>query len=144
MAPGPRPPAVRQGTYEFYEKLVRLFIAPAIGHIMLDRLAPLDLEHLYSSLASKPGRNGPIVPKTIKHVHGVLRTALRRAVKWQLIKSSPAEAVDPPQVGRREMTVWSPAQVTRFLEVARGHRLYAAFLLAVGAGLRRGEILELR
>lgn len=136
--------AVRQSTYEFYEKLVRLFIVPSIGHIMLDRLTPLDLQHFYTSLASRPGRNGPIAPKTIKHVHGVLRTALRRAVKWQLIKSSPAEAVDPPRAARREMTVWTPDQVARFLEVAREHRLYAAFLLAVGAGLRRGEILGLR
>ncbi len=57
---------------------------------------------------------------------------------------SPAEDVDPPKITRRPPTVWNTDEVARFLKAAQGDRYYAAYLLAVGAGLRRGEILGLR
>ncbi|MDI7276416.1 MAG: site-specific integrase [Anaerolineae bacterium] len=47
-------------------------------------------------------------------------------------------------MGRKEVAVWTAEQAVQFLRLARDHRLYAAFLLALAAGLRRREILGLR
>lgn len=40
--------------------------------------------------------------------------------------------------------MWTPAQMAVFLEVARKSTFYPLFVLAVGSGLRRGELLGLR
>ena len=42
------------------------------------------------------------------------------------------------------MQVWSPDQLRAFLNHVQADRLYAAWLLAVTTGMRRGEILGLR
>ena len=42
------------------------------------------------------------------------------------------------------MQVWSPDQLRAFLNHVQVDRLYAAWLLAVTTGMRRGEILGLR
>ncbi len=42
------------------------------------------------------------------------------------------------------MKVWNAEQVQHFLSVAKGHRYYTAFLLALTTGMRVGEILGLQ
>lgn len=44
----------------------------------------------------------------------------------------------------RELKPWDLEETTTFLEAARKDPLYAAFVLAVALGLRRGEVLGLR
>lgn len=43
-----------------------------------------------------------------------------------------------------QMQVWNPDQVERFLNVARHHRLYPLFALALSTGMRKGELLALQ
>jgi integrase len=50
----------------------------------------------------------------------------------------------PFRVEPRPDVTWSNDEVLLFLSVARAHRLYAAFYLALSTGMRRGEILGLR
>src|SRR5205814_5367946 len=42
-----------------------------------------------------------------------------------------------------EMKVWTPEQLRVFVEQTRSHRLFAAWLLMVTTGMRRGEVLGL-
>lgn len=131
--------AVRQTTYDFYEQLIRVHIVPALGNKPLAKLRPLDVQTFYAAKLQEG-----LSPKTVKHIHGLLREAYRHAVQWQLVAKSPIDAVVPPSVPTKPPLVWTPEQAAAFLEVARSHRLYAAFLLAVATGMRRGEILGLR
>ena len=39
--------------------------------------------------------------------------------------------------------IWTPAQLARFLEYAKGHRLSAFYYLTAFVGARRGELLNL-
>ena len=52
--------------------------------------------------------------------------------------------VEPPRVKQREISPWSLKETLLFLEAARRDPLYAAFVLAVCMGLRRGELVGLR
>jgi integrase len=70
-------------------------------------------------------------------------TALKQAVRWQVIPRNPVEAVDKLKEQPRDMQIWAPTEAARFLDSIRGHRLYAAFYLAMSTGLRRGEVLGL-
>ena len=40
--------------------------------------------------------------------------------------------------------MWTPQQARTFLKTAEQHRLYAAFYLALGTGMRHGEVLGIR
>lgn len=127
-----------------YETLIRVHIAPVLGHIPLEKLSPLDLQEFYAEKRDAPradGKPGKLSANTVKHIHDVLPSALKWAVKWQLIARNPAEGVEPPKVEKKEPPVWTAEEAAKFLDIAREHRLYAAFLLAIGAGLRRGEYL---
>jgi integrase len=74
----------------------------------------------------------------------VLISAMKQAVKWQLVPRNPIEAVSAYQETRRELSLWTPQDAARFLDTARSHRLYALFYLGMATGLRRGELLGLR
>ncbi len=55
-----------------------------------------------------------------------------------------AEAVDPPRFDRKEMLVLNPVGVAQLLQAAQGTELTAIVAVAIGTGLRRGELLALR
>jgi integrase len=52
--------------------------------------------------------------------------------------------VKPPQICREEINPLTPEQVKALLEVARGDRLEALYVLAIHTGLRQGELLGLK
>ncbi len=74
----------------------------------------------------------------------MLRTALTAATREELVTRNVASLVEAPKVVSRETTPWSLDETLTFLEEARRDPLYAAFVLAIAMGLRRGEVLGLR
>lgn len=89
---------------------------------------------------AKPRR--PLAAATVVQIHGVLRKALRDALKWGYV----ATLAEPPSNAsvkagcRRAIHVWSPQQLASFLAATRDHWLYALWLPAATTGLRRGEL----
>ncbi len=73
-----------------------------------------------------------------------LHTALEDAVRMQLLMRNPVAATKPLKAVLEEVALWTPAQMGVFIDVARSSPLYALFTLAIGSGLRRGELLGLR
>jgi len=55
-----------------------------------------------------------------------------------------ASLVEPPRPPSRELSPWTLDETLTFLAAARRDPLYAAFVLAITMGLRRGEIVGLR
>ncbi|MFC4245035.1 tyrosine-type recombinase/integrase [Gryllotalpicola reticulitermitis] len=81
---------------------------------------------------------------TIRRIVAVVQGSLRAAGKDNLNDHAPGVGLDLPQAERKEMEVWEPAQVGKFLDTAAQHRLGALFELAIFTGMRRGELLGLR
>jgi integrase len=129
---------VKPRTVELYQENADRYVIPRIGMIRLDKLSPLKVQEMMNDIAEKVGPNAANKARTM------LRAALGQAVRWQLIPRNVCEAVEPLKETPREMTIWQPDEVIRFLGVARAHRLYAAFYLALLTGMRRGEVLGLR
>lgn len=139
-------PNVRPTTYAMYEMLIRVHVIPALGSIPMAKLRPLDVQKFYAEKLNSPradGQPGTLSPKTVKHIHEVLRVAFHSAVQWQLIEKSPIDAVEAPRVPDRPPLVWTQEQCMEFLNVASEHRLFAAFFLLLTTGMRRGEVLGL-
>jgi integrase len=121
----------------FYRETVARHIAPRLGHYRLNKLTPLAVETALGSIAES------VSPNTANQVRTTLHAALRQAVRWQLIPRNPVEATERLKVAPAQHHLWTPAQAAHFLNVAAGHRLYAAFYLLLFTGLRCGELLGL-
>jgi integrase len=139
-------------TFERYSEIVKKHLVPALGSVPLCQLKPLHIQGYYSqALQSGRAQRGKkktaprgLSAQTVLHHHRVLREALGRAVKWQLLIRNPADAVEPPKPPRREMHALNEAETAWLLEVVKGTRFYLPVLLAVTSGMRRGEFLGLR
>ena len=84
-------------------------------------------------------------PRTIKDVRTVLRSALQSAVHQELIDRNVAQLVQIPKQRKRKLVPWTSDEARRFLESARSSSdpLYAAYVLVLVLGLRKGEVLGL-
>lgn len=130
---------VRKKTLLQYGQIVNGHINPILGMIKLVDLRPDTIEEFYR-LEKERG----VGFRTINLTHSVLRCALNKALKEEIIYRNPCDAVDKPKVARHEMNVLDEFQVRRLLSSARGTRLEVLLQIAVTTGLREGEILGLK
>ena len=131
-------PSVRAKTFQTYSYLIRLHIVPTLGRTRLARLEPQRLQQLYKDLSQH------LSPMSVRHVHSVLRRALRDAVRWGAVPRNVTGLVTPPRAAATEMKTLSPEQARRLLDVARNDRLGALYMVALSTGMRQGELLALR
>lgn len=105
-------------------------------------LRPLDLERMYSRLLAGGGKKGqPLSAQTVRHVHAVLRKALRDARRWRKLPSAATDDVDPPRVERKTPVVSTAADLSALLAAFDDPDLAAIIELAALTGMRRQEIL---
>ncbi len=130
---------VRDATWERYRQLVELYLTPILGGVGLARLTPLHVEQCYADM----GRRG--ASAWTRRIGGVvLSAALKHAVRLGLIPANPAAGVAKARPIAREMLFLTGRQARLLLDAARPHRLHALFALAVGTGMRQGELLALQ
>jgi len=60
-----------------------------------------------------------------------------------MLSSNPCQFVKPPRPEKKEMKVWDEETVQDFLAESRGENIYIAIALALGTGMREGEICAL-
>lgn len=142
---------VKDTTWLIYENLIRKHINPELGGVRLQLLKTRDIQKLYNEKMKGgrcDGKPGGLSPKTIKHMHQVIRGALDQAVKEGYIANNVADAAKTPRLVNKEMKTFNIEQVREFLEFTKNNkrynRYYAAYFLEIYTGLRRGEILGLR
>jgi integrase len=74
----------------------------------------------------------------------VLRVALNRAVKLQLVQRNVLLLADPPKVTTAEIYPLTPEQAASLLAAAQGNRHEHLYAMLVATGLRLGEAQALR
>lgn len=133
-----------------YENRIYNHIIPEIGKIPLNKLSQSDLQQFYAKektdgrkLHAKTYGKG-LSDRTIRGIHANCRTALQRAVQEGLIRTNPAVGCKLPPKKAREMQVLTQNEIIRFLHQAKEEGYYELFLLELGTGMRRGEILALK
>jgi integrase len=128
----------KKTTYAKYETHVRRYLIPHVGSKRLETLGAADVRRMLTAVTAQASA------ATAKESHRDLRSALSAACREELISRNVVKLVPAPRVQSRELKPWDLDQTTTFLEAARKDPLYAAFVLAVALGLRRGEVLGLR
>jgi len=131
-------PRTRPRTYTSYASAVRLHLEPGLGHVSLARLSPQQVQHFLNERSATG-----LSPRTVAIQRAVLRQALGQAERWGLVTRNVAKLVEPPRVPRRQVRPLSPEQARTFLDAIRGDRHEALYLVALGVGLRQGELLGL-
>ena len=83
---------VKPRTVEVYKSEIRLHLKPALGAIKLEALTTHTIQAFYNKLNKGTAEKGPLSPKTVKGIHGVLHSALKQAVLNGLLRSNPTDA----------------------------------------------------
>jgi len=155
-------------TYATYETFSRLYIIPGLGAKRLDRLQLRDVQVWLNNIRDTcqccaQGKDAArrsakrrccavgqcckdfVSGRTISDIRGALRSALSRAITEDLISKNPAADVKLPAARSRKRKAWSSDEARRFLESARADDdpFYAAYVLVLVQGLRKGEALGL-
>ena len=133
-------------THERYGELVRDHLAPLLGAVCLAKLDAMMISRAYAK-ALKSGRKdgqGGLSPMSVRHLHRVLRHALKQAVEWRLIARNVADLVKPPKVERKEIQTIDADETVAMIEAAKGTTMLIPIMLGALCGLRRAEMTALR
>ncbi len=127
----------KASTQKSYSDMVRLHIAPAIGHYRLRSLSPEHVQTLLNDL-----HRAGLAARTVRYARSILHRALNHALKRGYVARNVADLTDAPRVTKYRATALSEEQIRAFFVEIRGHRLEPLYWLAL-LGLRRGELLAL-
>jgi integrase len=128
---------MRVKTWEGYEVLLRRYARPALGEV-----TALDVQRLYGELMSREDR--PLAGGTVLNLHLLLTQSFGQAVRWGMLDKSPTMGAQPPRPRRSEPAVIDAALARRLLEAVAGTPYELPAQIALGTGMRRGEIVGLR
>jgi len=139
-APGKKRKAVGRKTLERYGQLLRGHVIPTLGDRPLQKLQSTEIDALYTRLAEK------ISARTAHHIHNVLGSCLRTAVRTRKLSRNPmSDVIKVPSPSEADHGIALDADQLRML--VHGFKQSVLFpIVAVAAFTvaRRGEILALR
>lgn len=133
-------------TFERYKEIVDYHISPALGHYPLSKLTPSAIQSAYNRwlTSGSEKRKAGLSSQTVLHHHRLLHSALKKAVKMGHLSRNPCDGVDPPRVERKEMRVLDGPGLAGLLAKVSGTELHMPVFLALGLGLRRGEVCAMK
>jgi len=132
-------PRLREATFDSYEVFLKKHIRPKLGAKRLADIKPLDLQQVINEMTGDG-----YAPRTVRYTHTILYSALKQAVRWQMLPMNPCDAVELPRQTRNEMKAFSPAEARAFLEAAKENKHGLVLAFALGTGMRPEEYLALK
>jgi integrase len=139
-------PNLSPETAQVYDIIIHKHLIPALGRLELTKVTPEVLQAYYAK-ALKEGRRdgrGGLSPRTVRHHHTTLHTALAHAVKWRLLARNPVDAVDAPRYQKKEMRTFDQPSMAAFLDAIKDTEYYPLFYTILYTGMRRSEVLALK
>jgi integrase len=161
--------AVRPTTLDNYRTAAQVHTIPRLGGVALADLTAEHVDALYRELERRgkavgtcrtagvtckandctPERHEGLAPKSVRHVHTMLRKSLQDAVERGYLGRNVCDLANPPTQrdarGRRARDkAWTVDQLRTFLAHITDDRDYALWLLIASTGMRRGEVCGLR
>ncbi|MCZ4652906.1 tyrosine-type recombinase/integrase [Gordonia amicalis] len=117
----------------------------AFGSVAVQKLTPEVLVDWSLSMTTKAG--APLAASTKRRAIVTVKAVMAHALRMRWVSFDPAQHLDAPAqkviVAVAEGDIWTPAQMSAFLDSVADHRLAGCFALTL-LGLRREEVGGLR
>lgn len=110
-----------------------------IGNVELLKLNPITIQNFYSELLSTD-----LSKSTVLKIHRCFNLALKQAVGWGMLNNNPCSNVKAPRPDVVEMSVWDEDTAKKFLMSCKDEMIFIPIALALGTGMREGEICALK
>ena len=107
-------------------------------NLTLRELEARHLQMFYSEMLRK------VKPNTVIHYHAIIHSALKYAVKTDMLVQNVADKVDRPKKNGFQPVFLSAEEMQKMFEALRGTKLELPVLVAAFYGFRRGEVLGLK
>ncbi len=133
-----RRPHVALLTHEGREDAIGTVKESALASLPASDLTPLIVSRFYAE-----ARKAGMARSTLWHAARALSGCLAYAVKLGVLAANPVDAAGLPAMKHKEMTALSQPQARALLEASRGLVSHTLIAVALGSGLRQGELLGL-
>jgi len=130
---------VRETTMRTYSVLIERHIKPAMGGHKLRDLSVHDVRCALGILEEQG-----CSAKTRLECLRVLSACLNNAMREEITQRNVVQLVAKPKYIPKKTVIWTAEQAGIFLQSAKDHPQFIAFLLLLTYGMRRGEVLGLR
>lgn len=127
-------------TYSSYAAMIKKPVGPYFRqrNLTLRELEARHLQMFYSEMLRK------VKPNTVIHYHAIIHSALKYAVKTDMLVQNVADKVDRPKKNSFQPVFLSAEEMQKTFEALRGTKLELPVLVAAFYGFRRGEVLGLK
>ena len=127
-------------TYSSYAAMIKKPVGPYFRqrNLTLRELEARHLQMFYSEMLRK------VKPNTVIHYHAIIHSALKYAVKTDMLVQNVADKVDRPKKNSFQPVFFSAEEMHKMFEALRGTKLELPVLVAAFYGFRRGEVLGLK
>ena len=127
-------------TYSSYAAMINKPVGPYFRqrNLTLRELEARHLQMFYSEMLRK------VKPNTVIHYHAIIHSALKYAVKTDMLIQNVADKVDRPKKNSFQPVFLSAEEMQKMFEALRGTKLELPVLVAAFYGFRRGEVLGLK
>jgi integrase len=148
---------LQETTTNSYQMSLDSNILPALGHMKLSKIKPMNILTFLNSLLKdgvrKDGKSGGYSDRTIKYQWQILSSMFQQAVYWQVLLDNPCSRVKVPKNKKPtdykyvndKIDFFDENQVAVLLELIEDEpiKFQVAVHIALWCGLRQGEILGL-
>ncbi len=127
-------------TYSSYAAMIKKPVGPYFRqrNLTLRELEARHLQMFYSKMLRK------VKPNTVIHYHAIIHSALKYAVKTDMLVQNVADKVERPKKNSFQPVFLSAEEMQKMFEALRGTKLELPVLVAAFYGFRRGEVLGLK
>ena len=132
-------PTLKISTRKLYNSLAKKHVLPYFGKQRLSDIQRVQVQHF---VIQKQGQGYSV--QTLGHLRDFLSKILETAKSWGWLQDNVARGVKLPPMERvRKPRILTVAEIGKLLD-AFGEPVRTMFILALGLGLRIGELLPLR
>ncbi len=135
---------LKPSSFERYEGLYRNYIeSSSLGKIKLIDLRTHHIQAYYNSLVAEEGKS----PSTIKTINKCLKSCLNQALKEGYITKNYCTLITLPkdsETSKETINIFTLEEQQTFMRECINNKNGMLYILALGTGLRLGEILALK
>ena len=130
---------VKRSTKSNYRSIIDNHIGPDIGSYPLSKLKAPIIQNFYNRLHDEK----KLSPKYIKNIHGVLHSALDKAVEVEYTAKNYSGVCSIPKVVEPEITPLNREEQEKLFAALKGEEFEDLILTDLFTGLRCGELIGL-